>query len=415
MNEPNGQARHHRRTLWRRLLPLYCSAFLGGVSLWAPIEKLFMVSIGFDAASLGLMAALYALVVPVCEVPSGILADRWSRRGVLLLAVLAAAVSVTIGALSHNVASYIVSTLFLGLYFALQSGTTDAVAYDTVLEETGNSDIFEVVIGRFRLVESAALLGSALLGAALADLLSLRATYLLTLIPLAGAALALLRFREPRLHQLENPEPFRRQLTAAYGTVLRRGPLRQIVILLVLAAVLLQSMLEFGPWWLVVLEAPTFGYGLHWAGLTAALGLGGLLGSSRAAAGRGGLALTAVAVAAAVTLSLSGSLPVVIVAQIVLATAMVAIGIPLTRRLHDALDSSVRTSVASGVGALSWLAFVPFALVLGQLSQQAGVGPAGGVLALTVAAVGATLLGLIRIDRREPIPQRAGTDERKNS
>ena len=173
--------------------------------------------------------------------------------------------------------------------------------------------------------------------------------------------------------------------------MLRRGPLRQIVILLVLAAVLLQSMLEFGPWW------------LHWAGLTAALGLGGLLGSSRAAAGRGGLALTAVAVAAAVTLSLSGSLPVVIVAQIVLATAMVAIGIPLTRRLHDALDSSVRTSVASGVGALSWLAFVPFALVLGQLSQQAGVGPAGGVLAL------------IRIDRREPIPQRAGTDERKNS
>ncbi len=390
-----------RNLLRRRMLPLYAATFLTGISLWAPVEKLFMVSIGFDAATVGVMAALYAAVVPLCEVPSGILADRWSRRGVLLLAVLAATVSVAIGALSHHVATYIVSALFLGLYFALQSGTLDAVAYDTVREEIGSSDAFEKVLGRLRLIESTALVGSALLGAALAELLSPRATYVLTLVPLALAALVLLRFREPRLHHPEEPEPFGRQLGAAYRTLLRRGSLRRVVLLLVLASVLLQSMFEFGPWWLVVLETPTIGYGVHWAGVTAALGIGGVLGGIRSlAAGPGALVLTVIAAAAAVTLVLSPSLPAVIVAQIILTTAMVALTIPLTRRLHDALDSSVRASVASGVGALSWLAFVPFAVLIGQVGHHAGVGAMGGVLTVTAVIATVVMLLLRRGDRR---------------
>lgn len=94
---------------------------------------------------------------------------------------------------------------------------------DTVREETGSSDAFEKVLGRLRLVESMALVGSALLGAVLAELLSPRATYVLTLIPLALAALVLLRFREPRLHRPEEPEPFGRQLGVAYRTLLRHA------------------------------------------------------------------------------------------------------------------------------------------------------------------------------------------------
>ena len=67
------------RTLTRRLLPLQFGVVLQGLILWVPIEKLFMTEIGFDAASVGTMAAAYAAVVPLLEVPSGILADR--RRG----------------------------------------------------------------------------------------------------------------------------------------------------------------------------------------------------------------------------------------------------------------------------------------------------------------------------------------------
>jgi hypothetical protein len=49
-----------------RLLPPYAAA-LQGLALWVPIEKLFMTTIGFDAASVGVMAAVYAVVVPALE------------------------------------------------------------------------------------------------------------------------------------------------------------------------------------------------------------------------------------------------------------------------------------------------------------------------------------------------------------
>jgi MFS family permease len=187
----------------RRLRPLVVAALFQGMVLWVPVEKLFMSEIGFDARSIGIMAAAYAAVVPFLEIPSGILADRWSRRGVLMIASLALMASELVGGLSTSVTTYIVAALLLGVFFAMQSGTVDTIVYDTVVEETGDSTPFERTIGRVRVVESAALVLGALAGGALAELVPLRATYFITapLIVLAG---------EPQLHQIENADTLHR-------------------------------------------------------------------------------------------------------------------------------------------------------------------------------------------------------------
>ena len=214
-----------------RLRPLYVAVFLWNVSLWVPIEKLFETDIGFDPASIGVLAALYAAVVPLLEVPSGVLADRWSRRSVLVIAVVALAVSALIGGSSTNVATYTASALFLGVFFALQSGTTEAMVYDTLLEETGSSDAFERTIGRVRVIESIALVTSALAGGVVAEVAPLRLTYFLTVPFLAGAIAALLTFREPRLHQATEFEPLGQQIVTTYRTITGPGRLRPIVTL----------------------------------------------------------------------------------------------------------------------------------------------------------------------------------------
>ena len=158
------------RGLRRRLVPLQLATVIQGIAFWVPVEKLFMSQIGFDAASVGLMAAAYAAVVPILEVPAGIVSDRWSRKAVLIGASLAIAGSALIGGLSHSVSTYIVGALLLGVYFALYSGSIDSVVYDTVLEETGSGDRYETEIGRVRALESAAFVASALLGGWLAEL-----------------------------------------------------------------------------------------------------------------------------------------------------------------------------------------------------------------------------------------------------
>jgi MFS family permease len=391
--------------LGRRLLPLYLATFFQALALWVPIEKLFMTTIGFNAASVGAMAAVYAIVVPLLEVPSGVLADRWSRRGVLMLACLAAIAAVVVGGLSESVPIYMVSAAFLGVFFALQSGTLESIVYDTVLEETGDSDAFEGTIGRVRVVESVALVASALAGGAIAQVAPLRVTYFITAPLLILSVAMLFRFREPRLHKSDEPEPLRRQIGTTYRTILTRGHLRLVVALTIAGSLLMQGMLEFGPLWLVALLVPPFLYGPHWAGLTGALGLGGVLGARAWFTQRWVVQIVAAAVVACgVVLAVSQHALLVVSVQALLTLLVVAVSIPVTRSLHDAVPSTIRAGVASGVGTLTWLAFVPFALVVGALAHSAGIDRAGWLFA-TVGVAAALLMIVVLPRARAAIAQ----------
>jgi HSP20 family protein len=71
---------------------------------------------------------------------------------------------------------------------------------------------------------------------------------------------------------------------------------------------------------------------------------------------------------AGLALTTATSSVVVMIAQIVLALLLVAAGIHVTHLLHDAVPSTVRAGVASGVGAMSWIVFLPFALTAAAAS-----------------------------------------------
>jgi MFS family permease len=391
-------------SLRRRLTPLYIAVFLQGFLLWVPVEKLFMSEIGFDPASVGVMAAAYAAVVPIIEIPSGVLADRWSRRGVLIISSAALMLCSLIGGLSNNVATYIVSALVLGVYFAMYSGTLDAVVYDTVLEETGDSESFESRIGRVRLVEAIALVVSSLLGGWLAGLFTPRLMYFLS-VPIAALSIvAYLWFREPRLHKTEEATSLRSQLAVTYRTLTQRGQLRPIIALAVLTALVLQVIFEFGPLWLVALAAPAVLYGPYWAALISTLGLGGLLAGKFQLNRLVPLGTTVgLMILASLVLTRETGVAIVTIAQVVLALLIVLASIHVTRLLHDAVSSTVRSGVASGVGALSWIAFLPSALVFGIVSKQTGVHTASWIIVAATLAVAILLVTMAFGRHAEPV------------
>jgi MFS family permease len=128
-----------------------------------------------------------------------------------------------VGGLSTDVAIYIVAAAFLGVHFAMNSGTYEAIVYDTLLDETGDAAVFERTIGRIRVVESVALVAGAFGGGFIAEVVPLRATYFLTVPFVATAAIALLRFREPRRHEVAGEAlPLRRQIAATYHALIDR-------------------------------------------------------------------------------------------------------------------------------------------------------------------------------------------------
>src|SRR6266480_2577674 len=380
-------------SLSRRLLPLQVAVGLQGFILWVPVEKLFISGIGFTAASIGTLAAAYAAVVPLFEIPSGILADRWSRNWIMVWATAALIASSLLGGLSTNVAMYIVAAMILGVYFAMNSGTIDSIVYDVVMEETGSNGLYETWIGRVRMVESGAFVSSALAGGVLAGWTSARLTYFASIPFVALAIVAFLRFDEPRLHQSTEPVALHKHIAITFRAMTRQQEVLQVMLLAALAALITQAILEFGPLWLVDLDAPPALFGPYWAAVVSTLGLGGFLISKLDLDRRVTVAaLACVGPAAALVLTASQSLTVVIAAQTALALLLAIVGIHAGRLLHDAVPSTIRTGVSSGVGTLSWVLFLPFSLVFGWLAHEQGVSRAGWMLTGASLLVGILLV-----------------------
>jgi MFS family permease len=388
------------RTLARRLRPLQIGVALQGLILWVPIEKLFMTQIGFDAAAVGAMAAAYAAVVPLLEVPSGILADRWSRRWVMILGCVALMASSLIGGLSHSVISYVIGAMVLGAYFAFSSGTVDSVVYDAVVEETGSNELYEKWIGRIRAVESAAFVVSALAGGLLAQYTSTRLTYFVT-VPLVGLAIiGFLRFDEPRLHEAAERLTLRSHIALTFRTMITQRTVLRVLLLAAIAGLLSSAVFEFGPLWLVALAAPAVLYGPYWAALVSTLGIGGLLISKLRLERR--LMVTVLIIlslTSALLLAWTRSLVIVVAAQVVLGLILAILGIHASQLLHDAVPSSIRAGVSSGAGTMTWLLFLPFSLMFGWVAQQSGVNRSGYLLAGTVVVLAVLLVASVRASR----------------
>jgi hypothetical protein len=167
-----------------------------------------------------------------------------------------------------------------------------------------------------------------------------------------------------------------------------------------LTALVLQVIFEFAPLWLVALAAPAVLYGPYWAALISRLGLGGLLAGkvplNRVVPLSGTVGLM---IFASLVLTRETGVGVVTIAQVVLALLIVLANIHITRLLHDAVSSTVRSGVASGVGALSWIVFLPSALIFGIVSKQTGAHTASWII---VAAAGGVCHFACRNGHRSP-------------
>jgi MFS family permease len=390
LRTPLPLASSSQALLTKRLLPLFIAAFSQGLVLWAPIEKVFLRSLGFDQAALGLMAACYGSLIPLLDLTSGLLADRWSRKGVLILASVASMLNALLGGLSHDVPTYLISTLFFGVEVALVSGTYESILYDTLLEHTGHSHAFERRLGQVKLLNSAALIIGALAGGLIATLLSPRLAYFAT-IPLVAISLgALLTFKEPHLHHSEGHTSLSSHLRAISQTLFQPGKTLRIVTVLLATSLLLSVIFEFGPLWQLALAAPVGLYGLANAAVLSAGGVGSWLSARLTLAKPAAfVGVAGLLVASSLALVVVRNAVVVILAQGVLVAGGVSISMVFTRLLHDSLSSRVRAGAASGVSALSSMAFVLFALLFGVVSKHVGIFHAGWMV------VGVTLLASV--------------------
>lgn len=374
----------------RRLWPLFVAMGLQNFVLWYATEKLFMTSIGFDNASIALLAAVYSVAVLLFEVPSGFLADRWSRKGVLVIAGTALAIASLLGGLSHDVWQYIVASAMWGVYFALYSGTYDAIVYDTLLEENGTGDGFEKYAGRLHAVAGVFLTISSLAGGLIAFYSDLRLPYFVT-IPIAVLSIFfLIILREPRLHKREEHVSFAQQAIATFKAISRKGIVLWLSLSTILMMLIDQLTFEFSQLWLIALAAPLIVYGPANALLLFSVTVAGIAADKVASRKKVMAVIFGSMLLATLTLALVHQVYLIIVALFVIATAVIGYQIIFNKLLHDQITSSLRAGALSATSSLSKILFVPTALMFGAISQSRSVFDASWILVgLT------TLLGIV--------------------
>ena len=103
---------------------------LAELAPYYPLYALFFLATGLTDAEISGLFALWSVTGFLAEVPAGALADRWSRRGCLVLASLLEAVGFALWTALPGLPGFAAGFVLWGLGGALASGAAEALIYD---------------------------------------------------------------------------------------------------------------------------------------------------------------------------------------------------------------------------------------------------------------------------------------------
>lgn len=115
----------------KQISKLYASSVLGNLSLtgaWVAI----LAARGFSLVEIGVAETVFHIVSLIFEIPSGVLADVFGRRKMLIVSTVMRITANVVMILSGNLAAVCISIGFQALAYNFSSGTGDALAYDSL-------------------------------------------------------------------------------------------------------------------------------------------------------------------------------------------------------------------------------------------------------------------------------------------
>ena len=111
-----------------------------------PLYALLFLDTGLSNAQISALFAVWSITSLLTEVPAGALADRWSRRGVVVLAGVLQAAAFVIWTAAPQTWAFALGFVVWGVSGALVSGASEALVYDG-LAAVGAGDSYVKVNG----------------------------------------------------------------------------------------------------------------------------------------------------------------------------------------------------------------------------------------------------------------------------
>lgn len=344
---------------------LYLVNLLAGVTLWNPVEKLFMLHIGISPFEISINVIVFFIILLAFDVPAGVLADHWKRKYTLQLALVALLIASVIGGVSNSLVEYLPMTIFLGAFVVLTQGTFQAMMYDS-LEDTGHQASYDKHQG---LSYAAFLVGlslSSVAGGYMADAYGFRATYFATAVIMAVSFLLACTLTEPKSHKMLADRKLNEHVHSSFRQIRATRILLQLSLLITAVSVLGSAQIEFAGLLFVALGMGAIPIG--WA--TAGQSLFSSLGYTVAPRiGRGALQLTPLFFVTFTLFSLihdRWSLVFFYMAAFLYSV----IYNQAEAAAQDVIPSEIRATTLSVLTSTSNVVLVPLSLLFGWLAQD---------------------------------------------
>jgi MFS family permease len=134
---------------------------------FVPVMTLFWQENGLSLLEVMLLQSIFSIATVLLEFPSGVLADRYGKRKVLIVASLMALVGLALYCVADDFYSFLVAELLLAVWISLMSGADSALLYDS-LKEMKREDEYTRIWGNIQFYSLIFLAGVNVLGGIIA-------------------------------------------------------------------------------------------------------------------------------------------------------------------------------------------------------------------------------------------------------
>lgn len=169
-----------KKRIQSNIWKLYGYYFFHNFILAYVIERLYWEQRGMTIQHVVYTEIIYAGIIIVLEIPTGYLADAWSRKNLIILGSIFTCLEFAILILAHNFWHFALAIGVAAIQKALCSGATNALLYDS-LKTVDCEEDFEKILGRTRFFDYISATLAALIGGVIAFRFGYLSNYWLSL------------------------------------------------------------------------------------------------------------------------------------------------------------------------------------------------------------------------------------------
>ncbi|QOR35306.1 MFS transporter [Clostridium sp. 'deep sea'] len=229
------------------------------------IERLFWQQRGMTVLMVVYTEIIYAVTIIFLEIPTGILADKFSRKKMIVFASFLTLCEFIIIIYANNFWHFALVVFIAGISTSMVSGSETALLYDT-LKKANQENKFETVLGQIKAADFSAALIAALAGGFLANKFNYEFNYYLSIVSVMISFMASLTLVDVKVtSNNDKPIPLKQYITSSLQ-VFKNNP--NITIIVVSGMFLVATLTYLDEFWQVYLNnlnIPIYSFGIFGA------------------------------------------------------------------------------------------------------------------------------------------------------